>query len=131
MRLVASLLPLAPAPSDDGAPPPNVLVIIADDLGVDRVGAYAEVEDRLDPGDRRDACYLLWKATGERSYLEAAKLLLDEMIGHADAGARASMLKNLRVNREIMSAWNVASGVDASERGDSDASATETPTRGG
>ncbi|MHC4845666.1 MAG: sulfatase-like hydrolase/transferase, partial [Planctomycetota bacterium] len=40
--LVASLLPLAPAPSDDGAPPPNVLVIIADDLGVDRVGAYGE-----------------------------------------------------------------------------------------
>ena len=71
----------------------------------DGLCAFTENEDRLDAEERLAARYLLWKATGDRAHLEEAKRLLDESVAHVDDAMRASMLMNLRGNREIMAAW--------------------------
>ena len=49
--------------------------------------------------------WLLFRATGDRAHLEEAKRLLDESVAHVDEETRTSMLTNLRLNREIMAAW--------------------------
>jgi len=90
----------------------------------DALAAFTENEERLEASDRREARYLLWRATSDRAHLEEAKRLLDELVAHADADTRESMLTNLRVNRAIMAAWTGESG-DGEPRG------TESITRVG
>ena len=78
----------------------------------DALAAFAEHEERLDAAERREARLLIWKATGDGAHLAEAKRLLDESVAHADPETRASMLTNLRLNREIMAAW-INQGADA------------------
>ena len=52
-----------------------------------------------------DPRFLLWKATHDLTHLEEAKRLLDYLVEHAPAEYRESMLKNVRLHREIMEAW--------------------------
>jgi hypothetical protein len=70
----------------------------------DALSAFSAHEERLDAGERLEARRLLWRATGDRTHLVAAKRLLDEAVAKVDAETRASMLANLRVNREIAAA---------------------------
>jgi tetratricopeptide (TPR) repeat protein len=70
----------------------------------DALSAFTEHEERLSVDERLEARHLLWRATGDRTHLVAAKRLLDESVANVDAETRASMLANLRVNREIVAA---------------------------
>ena len=47
---------------------------------------------------------------GDRAHLEEAKRLLDETLANVPVEHHEAMLTNLRVNREIMAAWNGESG---------------------
>jgi tetratricopeptide (TPR) repeat protein len=73
-----------------------------------------EHADGMDAMDRREAHWLLWRATGEEDHLEVAKRLLDEALAGVPEESRQSMLANLPVNRDIQSAWlsQSASGGD-------------------
>ncbi len=71
----------------------------------DALRTFTENEERLSTEEHREARYLLWKATGDGTYIEEAKRLLDESVAHVPDDIRKSMLQNLRVNREIMAAW--------------------------
>ncbi len=60
-------------------------------------------------GAKADALHVLfpmWQVTGERSYLDAAKRLLDEHVEHVPEEYRASMIANVTLHREIMEAWD-------------------------
>ena len=70
----------------------------------DALAAFTEHEERLDASERREARLLLWKATGDRAHLEASRRLLDEAVAEVDAETRELMLRNRRVNREIVAA---------------------------
>jgi predicted ATPase len=70
----------------------------------DALSAFTAHEERLSAEDRLDARHLLWRATGDRTHLVAAKRLLDDAVANVDAETRASMLANRRVNREIAAA---------------------------
>ncbi len=72
----------------------------------DALAAFAENGDRLDVQRRREARWLLFRATGDRAHLAEAKRLLDEWVAHVDEETRQTMLTNLRLNREIMAAWD-------------------------
>ena len=72
-----------------------------------------------DTADLRDVCYVLWKATGKHEHLAEAKRLLDYRVEHAPEGYRESMLKNVRLNREIVEAW-AEHGEKAVGEGDDD-----------
>jgi hypothetical protein len=74
----------------------------------DALSAFAAQEERLEAEERLAARHLLWRATGDRTHLVAAKRLLDESVANVDAETRASMLANLRVNREIAAAAKAA-----------------------
>jgi len=56
-------------------------------------------------GNTPQTRYHLWKATGEREHLEETKRLLDYRVEHAPEEYRESMIRNVRLNREIMEAW--------------------------
>jgi len=71
----------------------------------DALAAYSEYEERLDDKARRNASLLLWRATGDRTHLETAKRLLDEALAKVPEEDREPMCRNLRLNREIMAAW--------------------------
>ncbi len=68
----------------------------------------AENAERVAVDERRDAYWLLFRATGDRAHLEDAKGLLDKSLAHVDDETRQSMLTNRCVNREIMAAWESA-----------------------
>ncbi len=76
----------------------------------DALAAFTEHDERLDAEERRQARFLLWRATGDRAHLEEAKRLLDESLANVPVEYHESMLTNLRVNREIMAAWNAETG---------------------
>jgi hypothetical protein len=96
----------------------------------DALAAFAEHEERLRAGERREARYLLWKATNNRAHLEEAKRLLDESLANVPAECHESMLTNLRVNRDILAAWG---GDEPSDDRDDDDEPprTESVTRAG
>ena len=72
----------------------------------DAVAAYTEHEERLSAAERREARYLLFRATGVRLHLEVAKNLLDEALAKVPEQVRESMCRNKRVNRQILAAWH-------------------------
>ena len=55
--------------------------------------------------DTLEALHHLWKATKDPAYLAEAKRLLDYRVEHAPEEYHGAMLTNVRVNREIMQAW--------------------------
>lgn len=70
----------------------------------DALAAFAEHGGRLSASERREARYLLWRATGDAAHLAEAKRLLDESVSWMSAEDRASALTNLRLNREVVEA---------------------------
>ena len=60
---------------------------------------YLDVEDRLATN------FLLWQATQDPANLREAHRLLEDLIDHAPADCRDSMIENVPLNRDIMQAW--------------------------
>ena len=71
----------------------------------DALGCFTRHAERLTPPDRMEACYLLWRATGERAHLEEAVGLLEATVADFDEETRAAALSNLRLHRDIETAW--------------------------
>ena len=82
------------------------LALLPDADAQDALAAFTQHEERLDVEERREAQLLLWKATGDRTHLLAAKGLLDEHLALNPPEYHDSMRTNLRVNREILAAWS-------------------------
>jgi tetratricopeptide (TPR) repeat protein len=99
----------------------------------DALAAFAEHEEHLAAGERKGARYLLWRATGDRTQLEQAERLLDESLANVPAEYHESMLTNLRLNREIMAAWNAEIGAGTADdpSDDDEPHGTESATRVG
>ena len=70
----------------------------------DALAAFTANHEGLEVGERLEARWLLFRATGDGAHLEEAKRLLDEFVAQVDDETRESMLTNLRLNREIMAA---------------------------
>ena len=71
----------------------------------DPTPAEEALHEAGDGGNTPETRYYLWRATGKHEHLAEAKRLLDYRIEHAPEEYRESMLKNVRLNREIMEAW--------------------------
>lgn len=67
--------------------------------------AKEAIERAGDGGDDSRMHFLLWKASGDARHIKAAKLHLDFQVEHAPEECRESMLKNVRLHREIVEAW--------------------------
>ena len=80
------------------------------------MAAFEENKSRLGQEQIIEARFLLWKATHDVAHLTKAKRLLEYRVEHAPEEYRESMLKNVRLNREIMAAWE-ASGPKPPARG--------------
>ena len=76
----------------------------------DAIAAFSEHEPRLDAEERLEAHWLLFRATGDRVHLEAAKRRLDAALADVDGTTRESMLENLRPHRDIAAAWDERRG---------------------
>ena len=81
------------------------LACLPDGDADDALAAFRDHTDRLEGAERREARWLLWKATGDPAHLAAAKRLLDEAVAHVDDDTRVLMLQNVRVNRSIATAF--------------------------
>ena len=57
-----------------------------------------------------DTRLVLWKATHDTAHLTEARRLLDHLVEHAPEEYRESMLKNVRLHREILEAWEAHGG---------------------
>ncbi len=68
------------------------------------LGALAECEATAEIGETIAARFLLWKATGDAAHLMEAKRRLDDLLAHAPADCRESMVENVRLHREIVEA---------------------------
>jgi hypothetical protein len=77
--------------------------------GAHQGGANASCHSlsRLHPGAQVEARFLLWKATGDRSHLEAAHELLVHRRDHAPPEHRETMIVNVPLHRDIQAAWDV------------------------
>jgi tetratricopeptide (TPR) repeat protein len=69
------------------------------------LAALAEHEERATHGTRMSARFRLWELTGDRSHLEEAHRLLCFARDHAAEDCRNSIVRNVPLHREIMSAW--------------------------
>ena len=49
--------------------------------------------------------FILWEAAGDRSQLEAAHRILEELVEHAPDSYRRGMLANVALHRRIEEAW--------------------------
>ena len=83
----------------------------------DAVAAVSMYRSRLPVEQFLEAHLHLWRITRDRKYLGMAKRRLDELIAPVDDDIRASMLNNLRTNREIMAAWREQFGDASSSTG--------------
>ena len=64
-----------------------------------------EFRRRLGYRERVEASFLLWRATQDGSYLEAAHGLLRHFREHAPEQSRDTLIGNVPFHREIMAAW--------------------------
>ena len=67
--------------------------------------ALSALDDAGERGNTPKVRYHLWKASGDPAHLQEAKRLLDHRVEQAPEDCRDSMLKNVRLHREIMGAW--------------------------
>jgi len=81
------------------------LALLARLPGGDAAAAEAVLAEAPWIADTPEVRCHLWKATRKREHLAEAKRLLDYRVEHAPEAYRESMLKNVRLNREIESAW--------------------------
>jgi len=82
-----------------------LLAVHSDTHAADALSAFREHCELLEHADRVAALFRLWKVTQDAAHLTEAKRLLDYRVEHAPEEYRESMLKNVRLNREIMEAW--------------------------
>ncbi|MCU0727481.1 MAG: tetratricopeptide repeat protein, partial [Planctomycetes bacterium] len=68
------------------------------------LAAFREHGERIPHMARMAARFLLFEATGDPTHLAEAKRLLDFAVEHAPEDCRESMLRNVRLHREIMAA---------------------------
>ncbi|MHC5011403.1 MAG: ATP-binding protein, partial [Planctomycetota bacterium] len=69
------------------------------------VAALEGHADAMGHEARMYVSFTLWSTSGDHHWLVEAKRLLDHLVEHAPEEHRESMLKNVRLNREIMEAW--------------------------
>jgi serine/threonine protein kinase/tetratricopeptide (TPR) repeat protein len=67
--------------------------------------AFADAGEALDMAEAAQARLLLWQATRDRAHLAEAKRVHDFLVENAPPECRESMLTNVRLHREIVSAW--------------------------
>jgi tetratricopeptide (TPR) repeat protein len=79
------------------------LVLRAAIPGSDPAEALAALE-ATPSGDSALVRWLLWRATGDRVHLVAARRFLDELVANAPPEDRASMVANVSMYREIAEA---------------------------
>ncbi len=91
----------------------HALSLLANLSDGDADAAEAALEEAEEAGNTPQTRYYLWKATCNHEHLAEAKHLLDNLIEHAPEECRESMLKNVRLNREIMEAWEEHGGEEA------------------
>ena len=72
--------------------------------GGDARAAEKALDEAGEGGRTAEVHHLLWRATGDRSHLAEANRLVAEAVARAPAEHRASMLANVRVNREVAAA---------------------------
>ena len=70
--------------------------------------ALARNEERLDVRSLMESRLALFRATGERAHLAAAKRVFDDILAHAPEDCREPMLANVRLHREIADACREA-----------------------
>jgi tetratricopeptide (TPR) repeat protein len=112
-----------------GFPTVEVLALcdLAAHLGGDpdaALASFAAIADRLSAFDRREAHLLLWLATREATHLQEAKQRVDDALAAAPEQHRDAMRQNVRVNRDILAAWEA-------EHGGGEPGGTESVTRVG
>ena len=87
--------------------------IAAHHLGEDAAAAatfYLADEDGTVHEHRMLGRYHLWRATGDREHLDAAKEVLDQFVRHAPPDARSSAETNVALHRSVMSDWRAHEG---------------------
>ena len=53
-----------------------------------------------------ESCFLLYKATGDKQHLDAARDLLAFFVEHASERYRETRLTDVKFHRDITEAWN-------------------------
>jgi len=71
---------------------------------------FVEHEKKLGVMGKLNDRFLLWQSTRDWHHLAEAKRLLDHVVEHAPEEYRESMLNNVRINREILEAWEKHGG---------------------
>jgi tetratricopeptide (TPR) repeat protein len=97
--------------------------------GGDPAPALAALAEADTPGDKLRARWFLFRATDDRTHLDAAKRLLDEALSKVPEEYHESMCRNVRLNREILAAWREEFGEDDDR--DNDDPPSESVTRAG
>jgi serine/threonine protein kinase/tetratricopeptide (TPR) repeat protein len=69
------------------------------------VEALRKGADCMEHGMRKEAGFLLYKATGDKQHLEAAHDLLTFWVEHAPEAYRETTLANVKLHRDIVRAW--------------------------
>ena len=65
-------------------------------------------------GQTAEIQWLLWQATSDREHLKAAKRMLDEQLAKVPTEYHAAMCTTVRVNRDILAAWQAHGGEESS-----------------
>ncbi len=84
------------------------------------LATFTAEEARVSTYERMQARYLLWQATGQAAYLDAAYRSLAEMREHAPPASQEAMIRAVALHRAIVEAWRShgegATQVSAPER---------------
>jgi len=96
--------------TESGAPSERLLSLVHLALldggdPAEAVEALREDAKRMEHTSRMEASFLLYKATGDTQYLEAAHDLFIFWVEHAPEQYRETTLTNVRLHRDIMKAW--------------------------
>jgi len=85
------------------------LAVLRGDDASGAVQALAEHGALLEHHRRREAHFLLWKATADPAHLLAANTLLEETLDANPATSHTAMRENVPLNRSITAAWDARS----------------------
>jgi len=77
--------------------------------------ALTAKQDALGVSDRMDVHFLLYRVTGRKPQIQAAHDLLTFLVEHAPEDCRESMLRNVRLPREVQQAWEECGEAAAGE----------------